>query len=95
MAGVRSFGAQTWEQKARLTGAADFEVREDGQPQKVELFIEGDASKTVPLHLGLVLDTSESMERDLGAAATASIQFVNAVEESADATLDFLKRRGG
>ena len=71
----------------RGLSAADFEVREDGQVQNVQFFAEGAPGAAMPLHLGLLLDTSGSMEHDLGDAMTASIQFVNAVEESVDVTL--------
>ncbi len=64
-----------------------FAIREDGQPQKVEFFSEGVAGEAVPLHLGLALDTSGSMQRDLADAMSASIRFVNAVDESVDTTL--------
>jgi Ca-activated chloride channel family protein len=65
----------------------DFEVLENGRPQPLQFFAEGAAGEALPLHLGLLLDTSESMQQDLSAAMTASIQFVNAVEESVDVTL--------
>jgi Ca-activated chloride channel family protein len=65
----------------------DFEVREDGRPQDVSFIIEGAPGESLPMHLGLLLDTSESMTRDLSDAATAAIQFVNALDESIDATL--------
>lgn len=65
----------------------DFEIREDGQLQRIGFFAEGAPGAALPLHLGLLLDTSGSMERDLGDAMKASIQFVNAVEESVDVTL--------
>jgi Ca-activated chloride channel family protein len=74
-------------QLVRGLTAEDFDVREDGRPQRIEFFAEGSPGEALPLHLGLLLDTSESMERDLAEAATACIQFVNAVEESVDATL--------
>lgn len=67
--------------------AGDFEVREDGRAQQIQFFAAGPVGGALPLHLGLLLDTSESMQSDLPDAARASIQFVNAVEESIDATL--------
>ena len=54
--------------------ADDFEVREDGRPQRIQFFAEGSPGEVFPLHLGLLLDTSESMQRDLADATTASIQ---------------------
>lgn len=65
----------------------DFVLKEDGRPERIEFFAEGAPGDALPLHLGLLLDTSESMERDLPEAATASIQFVNAVDASVDTTL--------
>src|SRR6185503_797628 len=46
--------------------------------------------ETLPLHLGLLLDASESMDRDLREAASAAIQFIDALDEAVDVTfLDF------
>ena len=67
-----------------------FEVREDGVPQKVVAFAEGAPGDAVPLHLGLLLDSSGSMEKDLRDATNAAVQFVIALEEAADVTfVDF------
>ena len=69
---------------------SDFEVLEDGKPQKIAYFAEGAAGETVPLHLGLMLDRSESMQADLKAAADAAIKFVHALDEAVDVTfVDF------
>lgn len=66
-----------------------FEVLEDGKPQTLTYFATG-ASPDVPLHLGLLLDTSGSMQKDLAAAATAAVRFVNTLEEARDVTfVDF------
>jgi Ca-activated chloride channel family protein len=66
-----------------------FEVLEDGKPQTLTYFATG-ASPDVPLHLGLLLDTSGSMQKDLAGAATAAIRFVNTLEEARDVTfVDF------
>jgi len=68
----------------------DFEVFEDGTRQTLTFFSEGDAGAAVPLHLGLLLDTSGSMEKELATAATAAIRFVNALDEAVDVTfVDF------
>ena len=69
---------------------SDFEVLEDGKPQKLTLFTEGAPGPEIPLHLGLLLDTSESMDKNLSAATAAVIKFVNALDEAVDATfVDF------
>jgi len=68
----------------------DFEVFEDGKRQTLTFFSEGAAGAAVPLHLGLLLDTSGSMEKDLASASTAAIRFVNALDEAVDVTfVDF------
>jgi Ca-activated chloride channel homolog len=69
---------------------SDFEILEDGKPQKIAYFAEGAAGEAVPLHLGLMLDKSDSMQADLRAAADAAIKFVNALDEAVDVTfVDF------
>ena len=68
----------------------DFEVIEDGKRQELTFFNEGAGGAALPLHVGLLLDTSSSMDRDLAAAVSAAIRFVNAVDESVDVTfVDF------
>lgn len=68
----------------------DFEVLEDGKPQTLTFFNEGAPGPAIPLHLGLLLDTSGSMEKELATAASAAIRFVNALEEAVDVTfVDF------
>lgn len=70
--------------------AGDFIVLEDGQPQSVAAFAEGAPGPHVPLHLGLLLDTSESMGDDLAGATDAAVRFVNALTEAVDVTfVDF------
>ena len=69
---------------------SDFEILEDGKPQKISYFSEGAAGDTVPLHLGLMLDKSQSMQSDIRAAAEAAIKFVHALDEAVDVTfVDF------
>lgn len=67
--------------------ADDFEIVEEGRPQTVRFFAVGDRSAAPPLHLGLLLDTSGSMDRDISAVRTASIRFLNANTDAADVTL--------
>jgi Ca-activated chloride channel family protein len=67
--------------------SADFQVLEDGKPQQISFFSEGGAGETLPMHLGLLLDTSESMERDLPDAAGAAVKFVDSLDEAVDVTL--------
>jgi Ca-activated chloride channel family protein len=66
----------------------DFEVREDGQLQTVTLFARGDGTESAPpLHLGLLFDTSGSMEESIGFSRSAAIKFLNTVQEAQDITL--------
>jgi len=70
--------------------AEDFEVLEDGRPQPIAAFVEGAPGRALPLRLGLLLDTSESMEQDLEVAANAAVRFVNTLDEATDVTfIDF------
>jgi len=66
--------------------AEDFELFEDGRRQHV-LHFGGHAASSLPMHLGLVLDLSESMADDIAFTRTASIRFLDALEEAADVTL--------
>ena len=68
----------------------DFQVSEDGKPQRVQLFTSGADGAGVdagPLHVGLLLDVSGSMTADLAQASTAAARFVNALDEAEDVTL--------
>jgi Ca-activated chloride channel family protein len=73
--------------------AKDFEIVEVGKPQTITYFAEADAedgdsvSEGLPLHLGLALDTSGSMEKDISEVRTAVIKFLNANESAVDVTL--------
>ncbi|MEM6454852.1 MAG: VWA domain-containing protein [Acidobacteriota bacterium] len=53
-----------------------FRVREDGKPQALAKFEQVD---DLPLHLGVVLDTSGSMFESLGAAQRAAVGFLDAM----------------
>jgi len=67
----------------------DFEVLEDGRPQDVRYFSVGLSSDVddIPLHLGLLLDMSGSMERNDRFQKTAAIRFLNTLTYAADMTL--------
>ena len=66
----------------------DFDVYEDGRLQTVRYFTRGtDNNEEVPLHLGLLFDTSGSMERDIDLSRTAAIKFLNALPTAEDMTL--------
>lgn len=67
----------------------DLELFEDGRRQEIRYFSRGLASdiKTVPLHLGLLLDTSGSMDKDATLVKTAAIKFLNTITYAEDMTL--------
>jgi Ca-activated chloride channel homolog len=70
--------------------AEDFEVIEAGKPQTIKFFAAGDISgldADLPLHLGFMLDTSGSMDRDIKDVRTAVIKFLNSMERAVDITL--------
>ena len=69
--------------------AEDFVVTEDGRPQTVRYFAGGDGSgpPAPEMHLGLLLDVSESMGEDLGFTKTAAIKFLNTLTDAADITV--------
>ncbi len=69
--------------------ADDFEILEDGKPQHISYFFSGleKAEARPALHLGLLFDTSESMDEDLRFAQTAAVKFLNDLQEAADITL--------
>jgi Ca-activated chloride channel family protein len=88
---LASFGVTIVDKKGGLVTDLtrdDFEVREDGQVQSLTLFARGDALESVPpLHLGLLFDTSGSMEESIGFSRSAAIKFLNTVQEARDITL--------
>jgi Ca-activated chloride channel family protein len=68
--------------------ADDFEVLEDGVRQTVTHFTRGlGEDGDLRTHLGLMLDTSGSMESDLKLARSAAIKFLNLLPEAEDITL--------
>jgi Ca-activated chloride channel homolog len=66
----------------------DFEIREDGVPQSLEYFARGDeADELGGMRLGLMLDLSGSMARNLEMSRSAAIRFLNTLPEARDITL--------
>jgi Ca-activated chloride channel family protein len=65
----------------------DFTILEDGKPQTLQFFAEGDVSARMPLRLGLLFDVSGSMGLDIEMSRSAAIKFMNAVEHAKDVTL--------
>ncbi len=66
----------------------DFALYEDGARQEVTHFLRGDAdAEAVNLRLGLLFDTSGSMQEDISLARTAAIRFLKELPEAHDITL--------
>jgi Ca-activated chloride channel homolog len=65
----------------------DFEVIEDGKPQTIDYFAQGDGVTSPEMHLGLMVDASGSMQADMKLAQSAAIKFLNMLPAAADITL--------
>jgi Ca-activated chloride channel homolog len=73
--------------------AQDFQIYEDGRPQKIELFgrsqdgglpLDPRTNQALVLDLGLLLDTSESMLKELKLSQEAAVRFLEAVPRARD-----------
>lgn len=68
--------------------ADDFDIFEDGQKQTVAYFATGMPGAPGPeMHLGLMLDVSESMGEDISFTRTAAIKFLNTLTNAVDITV--------
>ena len=67
--------------------AEDFDIAEDGSKQTVRYFAAGEGEPGPELHLGLLLDVSESMGEDIGFTRTAAIKFLNTLVSAVDVTV--------
>ena len=69
--------------------AEDFVIHEEGREQGIAYFSRGlDRDlETMPFHLGVLFDTSGSMNRDVRFAKTAAIRFLGGLNFAADMTL--------
>ena len=69
--------------------AEDFVIQEEGREQDIAYFSRGLDSdlETMPFHLGMLFDTSGSMDRDAGFAKTAAIRFLQRLHAAVDITL--------
>jgi Ca-activated chloride channel family protein len=66
----------------------DFEIFEDGKPQTLQHFARGDDLESGPdLHIGLLFDTSGSMDSDIKMSRSAAIKFLNTMNHAEDMTL--------
>ena len=69
--------------------AEDFVIQEEGREQGIAYFSRGLDSdlETMPFHLGVLFDTSGSMDRDVTFAKTAAIKFLRSLDFAVDMTL--------
>ena len=69
--------------------AEDFVIQEEGREQGIAYFTRGldNDLETMPLHLGVLFDTSGSMDRDAGFAKPAAIKFLRDLNFAVDMTL--------
>jgi Ca-activated chloride channel homolog len=86
-----NMGVTVTERSGNLIGglsADDFEVLEDGVRQTVRFFSSGGTGDPAPeLHLGLLLDVSESMTEDSAFTKTAAVKFLNTLTDALDITV--------
>jgi Ca-activated chloride channel family protein len=84
--------------RGRLVGdlaADDFVVREDGRPQKVEVFAPAagpEEREELALNLGMLFDTSGSMRENLRLSQKSAIRFLDAIPRARDLFLIFFDR---
>ena len=85
-----TFGVTVTDRKGNLVadlGREDFEIIEDGKAQSISHFVMGDGAEALPMHLGLMLDASGSMQADMKLAQGAAIKFLNMLSNAEDITL--------
>jgi VWFA-related protein len=90
---VVNVGVTVTDRKGELVtalGVDDFQILEDGRVQTIRYFANGGAPNEAAapaLHLGVLLDVSGSMAEDIAFMRTASIKFLNMLNEAVDITL--------
>jgi Ca-activated chloride channel family protein len=75
--------------------AEEFQVLEDGRPQRVQLFAPAatpEERAELALNLGMLFDTSESMRRDLRLSQQSAVRFLEAIPRAKDLLLVFFDR---
>jgi Ca-activated chloride channel homolog len=73
----------------------DFVVREDGRPQKLDIFAPAalpEDREELALNLGMLFDTSESMRKDLKLSQQSAVRFLEAIPRARDLLLIFFDR---
>jgi len=89
-----NFGVTVTDRKGTLVTdltADDFEIVEDGRRQNIRFFAPGAPSGSdtgaPEMHLGLMLDVSESMGDDIKFTQTAAVRFLNTLTDAVDVTV--------
>lgn len=75
--------------------ADDFVVREDGRPQRVEVFAPAagpEEREELALNLGMLFDTSGSMRENLRLSQQSAIRFLDSIPRARDLFLIFFDR---
>jgi Ca-activated chloride channel family protein len=81
-------------------GPEDFTVYEDGRPQKIQVFgqalqkdqSEAEQEERLAVNLGLLLDTSESMLKELKLSQEAAVRFLDNIPRARDLITIFFDR---
>jgi Ca-activated chloride channel homolog len=87
---LATFGVTITDKKGNLVTDLtkdDFEIVEDGKKQAIEFFAHGEGDNAPPMHLGLMVDASGSMQNDMKLAQGAAIKFLNMLPAAEDITL--------
>jgi Ca-activated chloride channel family protein len=87
---LATFAASITDKKGNIVADLakdDFEVIEDGKLQRIEYFAHGEGDTLPPMHLGLMIDASGSMQADMKLAQGAAIKFLNMLPAAEDITL--------
>ena len=87
---LTTFSVTAVDKKGNIVGELtkdDFDVFEDGARQSVEFFAAGEGAAAPPMHLGVMVDASGSMDRDIKLAQGAAIKFLNMLPSAEDITL--------
>jgi VWFA-related protein len=87
---LTTFGVTITDKKGNIVSGLtkdDFEILEDGKKQTLEFFAQGDGDTAPPMHLGLMVDASGSMQNDMKLAQSAAVKFLNMLPAAEDITL--------
>jgi len=87
---LTTFGVTVTDRRGNIVtglGRDDFLVLEDGKPQTLQYFAQGEGDSGPAMHLGLMLDASGSMQADMKLAQGAAIKFLNMLPAAEDITL--------